>query len=192
MNSRDYEATDERMDERVSHKSIVKVGVTSLGKKLFKQILYGKCLLFENDYIQVGFDGRAKGVPVTLYFTFKKAMEGFECELEGIEESGFQPNEDFHLKIANPSAGKRIKAKLSLVYVGSFSDNMYLLILKMKLLLTSAYSIVEGIPLPVTLYRNCFSAVPFQSDVRSKKKSDSFRLVSQWERCRDELSSNPR
>ena len=54
--SRDSVEFDLNIEDKVRNLEVLEVGIVPLKKKLFKQILYGKALLLENEYVQIGFN----------------------------------------------------------------------------------------------------------------------------------------
>ena len=48
MSSLNYDAADEKMSRKIANNNRIDYNFRGIPKKLLKQIIYGKCLLFEN------------------------------------------------------------------------------------------------------------------------------------------------
>lgn len=65
----------------------------------------------------------------------------------------------FSMKTYNVPAGKKIKSKIYLDYLGSLSDDLSFMSLVVMMKVTATFKINETITLPYCLYRNYFKAI---------------------------------
>ena len=78
--------SDGPMQEIDKCKNLIKIEpcIVNLKKKLFKQILYGKGLLIENEYIQAGFNNLEKECEFVLYVQFKVECSDVWIQIENL------------------------------------------------------------------------------------------------------------
>ncbi len=60
ISSRNYDNSSEKMERRVHAKHQVQCQYEGFSKKIRKQVLYGKCMILETEWLQIGYDNKLK------------------------------------------------------------------------------------------------------------------------------------
>ena len=112
-------------------------------------------MILESDLIQIGFDNTTKPALIELYLTIKENLLEMEVSIENTNENGYvMKEEDFSMVAHNIPAGKKIKLKINLNYVGTLRDRIGLMSLKVTMKITQNSIFTEKEILPFSLYRN--------------------------------------
>ena len=92
-------------------------------------------MILETDFVQVGFDNSGKMGLMELFFTVKEDLGDLEVFLENFGDNGYRiegvaDDGVFRMRAQHVPAGKKIKLKVNVSYLGTLRDRIGFMNLK--------------------------------------------------------------